>query len=63
MTENTLFILIVTFPHNSDKPRPKTESCLFSDLPEAYFFYIFFFNHASFSFVISYSIISLEKKN
>ena len=31
MTENALSILII-FPHNSNKPRPRTESCVFSDL-------------------------------
>ena len=31
MTENDPSILIVVFPHNSNKPRPQTESCLFSD--------------------------------
>ena len=30
MTENALSILIVIFPYNSNKPRPQTESCLFS---------------------------------
>ena len=29
---NALSILIVLFPHDSNKPRPQTESCLFSDL-------------------------------
>ena len=30
MTENTVSILIVIFPYNSNKPRPQTESCVFS---------------------------------
>ena len=29
---NAFSILIVIFPHNSNKPRPQTESCIFSDL-------------------------------
>ena len=32
MMENALSILIVIFPHNSNKPRSETESCVFSDL-------------------------------
>ena len=32
MMENALCILFVIFPHNSNKPRPQTESCLFSNL-------------------------------
>ena len=32
MTENALSVLIVIFPHNSNKPRPRTKSCGFSDL-------------------------------
>ena len=32
MTENALSILIVLFPHNSNKLRPHTESCVFSNV-------------------------------
>ena len=32
MIESALYILIVIFPHNSNKPRPQTESCVFSNL-------------------------------
>ena len=32
MTENALSILIVIFPHNSNKLRPQIEICLFSSL-------------------------------
>ena len=32
MTENALSILIVVFPYNSNKPRPATESCVFSNV-------------------------------
>ena len=32
MKKNALSILIVIFPHNSNKLRPQTESCPFSDL-------------------------------
>ena len=32
MMEYALSILIVIFPYNSNKPRPQTESCLFSNL-------------------------------
>ena len=32
MMENALSILIVIFPFNCNKPRPRTESCVFSDV-------------------------------
>ena len=32
MMEYALSILIVIFPYNSNKPRPQTESCVFSDV-------------------------------
>ena len=32
MTENALSILIANFTYNSNKPRPQTESCVFSDV-------------------------------
>ena len=32
MTENALSIIIIIFLHNSNKPRPQTEICLFSNL-------------------------------
>ena len=32
MKEDALSILIYIFPHNSNKPRPQTESYIFSDL-------------------------------
>ena len=30
ITENALPILVAIFPHNSNKPRSQTESCVFS---------------------------------
>ena len=32
MTQNALSSLIVIFPYNSNKQRPQTESCVFSDV-------------------------------
>ena len=32
MTKNALSILLLFFPHNSNKPRSQRESCLFSTL-------------------------------
>ena len=34
--ENALSILIVIFPHKSDKPQPQRESYIFSELPSDY---------------------------
>ena len=40
MTENALSILIVIFPHNTNKPRPQTESCVFSNLAATFTLHI-----------------------